>query len=304
MLICRSFDELRSISKPIHWAIGFFDGVHKGHVRVMHSADTPGALRGVITFEQHPLALFNPTQQPLLITPCPEYKAELISTLGGADVLLRLPFNVELASLSPVQFLDSLESACCVAGISVGENWRFGRGGTGDSSLLSREGERRGWRICISPLEQLHGSPVSSRRIRATLAAGHMQDVADLLGHSFAIAGIVEHGQHLARRLGFPTANISIRPHSALPPAGVYAISCLIDNTLHHGIANLGLRPSIVEQRKLPRLEAHFPGFQGDLYRRQLRVCLSRFIRPEQEFNSLEALRRQVFADIASLPLL
>ena len=301
MKIFHSLDEVRFLKQPVHWAIGFFDGVHRGHVRVMHSAATPGALRGVITFQQHPLALLRPDAQPLLITPCAQHKAQLIAELGGADVLLCLPFNEELAKLTPVQFLDALEETCRVAGISVGENWRFGVGGTGNTELLTREGARRGWRICICPLERQQGETVSSQRIRATLTAGNLQLAASLLGHPFTIAGTVEHGQHLARRLGFSTANVPVPPHSALPPAGVYAISARVGDSCLSGIANLGLRPSIAEQRKLPRLEVHFPNWQGDLYGSFLTVQLGRFIRPEQQFPSLDALQNQVLADIASL---
>ncbi len=303
MHIFRSFDELHTLNRPIHWAIGFFDGVHQGHVRVIRSADTPGALRGVMTFEQHPLSLLNPTHQPQLITPCAEYKAELIATLGNADVLLRLPFSADLASLTPVQFLDTLESSCRVVGISVGENWRFGHGGEGDTALLLCEGRRRNWRICICPLEQHSNAPVSSKRIRAALSAGDLSLANSLLGHPFAIAGAVEHGQHLARRLGFPTANIPIPPLSVLPPAGVYAVSARVNGSVLHGIADLGLRPSIAEQIKLPRLETHFPGWQGDLYGLPLRVHLNRFIRSELQFSSQDALQRQVLADIAALNL-
>ncbi len=301
MKIFHSLDEVRILRQPIHWAIGFFDGVHRGHVRVMQSANTPEALRGVITFRQHPLALLRPDDQPLLITPNARHKGQLIAELGGADVLLCLPFDAELAALTPVQFLDALGAVCHIAGISVGENWHFGAGGTGNAELLVREGARRGWRTCICPLEQLSGEPVSSHRIRAALTAGDLQLASSLLGHPFVLAGTVEHGQHLARRLGFPTANIPILPHSILPPAGAYAVSARVGNSLLPGIANLGLRPSIAEQRKLPRLEVHFPDWQGDLYESFLLVQICRFIRPEQQFSSLEALQRQVFADISSL---
>ncbi len=301
MQIFHSFAELHCLERPVHWAIGFFDGVHRGHVRVMHSADTPDALRGVITFARHPLALLRPASQPPLITPRAEYKARLIDELGKADVLLCLPFDARLAALTPEQFLDTLGEACRVAGISVGENWRFGAGGCGNAERLRHEGTQRGWHIRICPLEHHLGAPVSSQRIRAALAGGNISLATALLGHPFVIAGRVEHGQHLARRLGFPTANIPICPHSALPPAGVYAVSASVQNAELNGIANLGLRPSIAEQRKLPRLEVHFPHWQGDLYGCSLAVQLRRFMRPEQQFPSLDALQAQVLADISSL---
>ncbi len=301
MQVFHTFEELRAVKHPIHWAIGFFDGVHTGHVQVMHSAKTPGALRGVLTFAQHPLALLQPSAQPRLLTPTPQHKLRLFDELGGADIVLQLPFTAELAALRPRQFLDILESVCHVVGISVGENWHFGCGGSGDSQFLTTEGSRRGWRVCVCPLATYANLPISSRRIRAALTAGQMAETATMLGHPFSIVGKVEHGQQLARRLGFPTANLPILRHSSLPPAGVYAVSCPHAGTTLHGIANLGLRPTIAEHRKLPRLEVHFPDWHGNIYGVELCVDLHRFLRPEREFVSLNALQQQVFSDIAAL---
>lgn len=301
MRVFHTFAELRAVEQPIHWAIGFFDGVHTGHVRVMHSAASPGALRGVLTFECHPLALLRPSDQPKLLTPNPQHKNKLIERLGGAEVLLRLPFTPELAALSPVQFLDALTSACRVAGISVGANWHFGSGAVGDAQFLVAEGTRRDIHVCICPLADYDGAPISSRRIRAALSAGQLPACSAMLGHPFCIVGTVEYGQQLGRRLGFPTANLSVPPHSALPPAGVYAVSCPLNGAPQLGIANLGLRPTINECRKLPRLEVHFPNWQGDLYGHMLCVEFSYFIRPERKFPSLDALQRQISADVRKL---
>ena len=300
MQIFNSIDELRSLRQPIHWAMGFFDGVHVGHQRVILSADTRGALRGVLTFCTHPLALLRPEQQPPLLTPDAAYKAQLLSTTG-ADVLLCLPFTPEFAAQSPAEFLDALGAACRVAGISVGENWRFGRGGSGTPALLRQEGAARGFRVCACDLAMVGFRPVSSSRIRAALQAGELEEVGAMLGRPFAITGTVEHGQHLARQLGFPTANISGLEHAALPPFGVYQVHCRLGATSLSGIANLGLRPTIDEQQKIPRLEVHFPGWQGDLYGHHLVVELRRFLRPEQPFPGLAALREQIQRDIDSL---
>ncbi len=298
MIICRSFDDLRGITQPIHWAIGCFDGVHCGHRRVIESANTPGALRGVLTFEPHPLAVLRPEIQPDLLTPLLRQKADLMESLCGVDVLLVLPFTPTLASMSPQFFLDSLGCACRIAGVSVGENWHFGHGGAGNPDMLRCEGERRGFRVCVSPLEKDADGVVSSRRVRAVLASGNMDKVECLLGHPFTIAGEVEQGQHLARRLGFPTANLPIPPHAALPPAGVYGVRCCVQGQCLRGIANLGLRPSIAEQRKRPRLEVHFPGWNGDLYGCFLSVQIESFLRPEKKFPTLDALREQIAKDI------
>lgn len=301
MQIRESFDELRDLGRPIHWAMGFFDGVHRGHARVIQSADTPGALRGVLTFAQHPLAVLKPEAQPRLLTPDAAFKAQRIASLG-VDVLLRLPFTPELASTAAADFLERLAAAAPLAGVSVGVNWHFGRGGAGNADLLRQLAARGGFRACISELLQQEGDTICSSRIRELLAAGDLERAGVMLGYPFALVGTVEHGQHLARDLGYPTANITLPPHAALPPFGVYDVSCTLDGQPLHGIANLGLRPTIREQHKVVRLETHLlGGFCGDLYGRRLTVTLRRFLRPEQPFSSLAALREQIARDVAAV---
>ncbi len=302
MLIAHSPEELASClpAAPVHWAMGFFDGVHRGHRLVVESADTPGALRGVLTFASHPLSVLAPERQPHLLTPHAGYKASLLEALG-VDVLLELPFTPTLAAMSPEDFLDWLAAACPagIAGFSVGENWHFGRGGGGNADFLRRRGAERGWRICIQSLLQEGAEPVCSSRIRRALAAGELACATHLLGHPFCVCGVVEQGQKLARKLGFPTANITLPPHAALPPMGVYEVAFSHAGQRLRGIANLGLRPTIDESYKLVRLEVHVVGgWQGNLYGQELGVELRRFIRPERRFESLDALRAQMTADV------
>lgn len=298
MRILRSFDDLRALNRPVHWAMGFFDGVHLGHRRVIESADTPGALRGVLTFEEHPLALLWPEIQPRLLTPDAQQKAELLAALG-VDVLLRLPFTRELAALSPAAFLDRVRESCPMVGISVGSNWRFGRDGAGDTDFVRSYAASHGIRACVQTLLEQGGETVCSSRIRAALAAGKLDEVESMLGRPFSICGEVTHGQHLARTLGFPTANITLSPHAATPPMGVYAIACTLGEQKLHGLANLGLRPTIDESEKPIRLETHFVDWKGDVYGERLEIALLRFIRPELRFASIEALQRQIAADLA-----
>ena len=300
MHVFHSLDELRTLDRPVHWAMGFFDGVHRGHRRVIESADTSGALRGVLTFAEHPLALLWPELQPRLLTPDAEQKTALLRELG-VDVLLQLPFTRALAALSPAEFLDALCAACPVAGVSVGSNWRFGRDGAGDTDFVREYAARRGFLACVQELLAQEGETVCSSRIRSALAAGRLAEVESMLGRPFSICGVVEHGQHLARTLGFPTANITLSPHAATPPFGVYAVRCRVEGEYLHGMANLGLRPTIDETEKPVRLETHFAGWQGDLYGRRLEVELLRFIRQELRFSSIEELQQQIAADLAGV---
>lgn len=295
MRLLRSIAPLADLPLPVHLALGFFDGMHLGHQRVVASADTPGALRGVLTFAEHPLALLAPERQPNLI--CPSARPSLLPG-QGVDVLLRLPFTRKLAATTAEDFLNQLAATGRVCGLSVGRNWRFGRGGAGDTDLLQAWGAAHGIRVVLNELAELGGEVVCSSRIRELLAAGRLDRAAAMLGRPFSIVGCVEHGQHLARTLGFPTANIALPPHSALPPFGVYAVHGLIGGRIRRGIANLGLRPTIDEAHKIVRLETHFTDFSGDLYGQELDIALDRFIRPEQRFPSIEALRAAIAADI------
>lgn len=300
MNILSSLDELHSLHQPVHWAMGFFDGVHRGHRRVIESASTPGALRGVFTFAEHPLALLWPEIQPKLLTPDAEQKAGLMQELG-VDVLLRLPFTRRIAALSPAEFLDGLRAACPIAGISVGNNWRFGRDGAGDTDFVQEYAARHGIRACVQPLLEQDGATVCSSRIRSALAAGRLAECEEMLGRPFSVCGAVEHGQHLARQLGFPTANITLPANAALPPFGVYAVTCRFGGTTLRGMANIGLRPTIDETEKPIRMEAHFVDWNGDLYGKRLEISLTRFIRPELRFDGIESLRQQIALDLTQL---
>lgn len=300
MLILHSIAEPASVNMPVHWAMGFFDGVHRGHRRVIESADTPGALRGVLTFAQHPLAVLAPQRQPKLITPDAGQKRALLAELG-VQVLLELPFTPELAATGPREFLDALRGACRMAGISVGRNWHFGKGGVGNAAFVEAYAAEHGLRACVQDMAELQGERICSSRIRELLQEGNLPLAQEMLGHAFSIHGTVEPGQKLARKLGFPTANMQIHPAAVLPPFGVYEVAASVEGTVVRGIANLGLRPTIDETQKVLRLETHLLGWQGDLYGRPLQVELLRFLRPERKFASVAGLQAQIAADIQML---
>lgn len=301
MKVYHNFSELFECQSPIHWAAGFFDGVHLGHQRVILSADTPGALRGVLTFMPHPLAVIKPELAPLLLTPHAAQKHRYMEQLG-VDVLLELPFTKELASLTANDFLDALCKASQVAGISVGDNWHFGKGGSGNADFLRAEATRRGFRACVNDMLVQGGEIVCSSAIRAHLKAGNVRTATAMLGRPFSVYGLVEHGQKLARQLGFPTANIALPASAALPRPGVYAVSAHLNGTPYKGIANLGYRPTIDEKIKIPRLETHFINYSGpDFYGEKIEVYLHDFIRDEQKFESIQSLKKQIETDIATL---
>lgn len=300
MKILNSIAGLAAVNQPVHWAMGFFDGLHRGHRQVIESAGGAGVLRGVLSFEPHPLAVLAPERQPRLITPLPEQKHALLEALG-VDVLLELPFTRELAAMEAGSFLDMLRGACALAGLSVGRNWRFGRAGAGDAAFVEAYAAAHGLRACVQEMAEHAGERICSSRIRELLTEGNLPLAQEMLGHTFSIQGTVEPGQKLARKLGFPTANMQIHPAAVLPPFGVYEVAASVEGTVVRGIANLGLRPTIDEAQKVLRLETHLLNWQGDLYGRPLQVELLRFLRPERKFASVAELQTQIAADIQML---
>lgn len=292
----RSFAELSALSAPISWAMGFFDGVHRGHVRVIEAAQREGALRGVLTFDQHPLSVLHPAVAPPLIVADSAVKERLLEACG-CEVLLSLSFTKEIATLPAGQFLDYLcASAQCVH-VAVGENWRFGSERGGDTAFLKEEGAKRGFSVSAVPLETSGGEIICSTAVRRYLAEGDFARAIEMLGHPLPLAGNVISGRRLARTWGFPTANTAVNI-GVCPPFGVYAVRVRVRGKYFAGIANFGVRPTVDRAASAPLLEVHLYDFSGDLYSERLEAELLSLLRPEQRFPNLDALRNQIEQDI------
>lgn len=297
MKILRKFEELCTITQPITWALGFFDGMHLGHQAVLTSARSEASLCGMLSFAQHPMSVLCPERAPLLIQPCLSQRIATAQSCG-VDILLLLDFTPELAALSPRAFLESLSRHAPIASICMGDNCHFGHRGKGDADFVRDYARQQGWHCHIAGMSLFHGERICSSRIREALKAGDLALVEAMLGRPFSIAGEVEHGQHLARQLGFATANIALPNSAALPPFGVYAVSSMLDGKCIKGVANLGMRPTIDEAVKVVRLETHFFDWLGDLYRQNLDIQLHHFIRPEQKFQGLDKLKAAIARDV------
>lgn len=293
-------------ARPLHLAIGMFDGVHLGHRRVIGaavaSARTQNGLSGVLTFWPHPSALFRPDNPTRLIQPA-DFRAKLLTDLG-VDVVITEAFTPELAAVPAENFVGWLKQRLPgLAGIYVGDNFRFGRGRSGDVALLQTTARAAGVQVISAPRVQHDGEPVSSTRIRALLEAGAIAAANSLLGYSYFAEGIVTPGKRLGRTLGFPTLNIPWSPELR-PRLGVYAVTATGAKSTGalRGVANYGLRPT-VEQSTAPRLEVHLlgecPFGTGDAVRVEWRS----FLRPERKFANVEALRIQIGEDRAAATL-
>ncbi|MBD3678006.1 MAG: bifunctional riboflavin kinase/FAD synthetase [Rhodobacteraceae bacterium] len=284
-------------------AIGNFDGVHRGHIKVLDlardAAVRAGAPLGVITFEPHPREFFAPDAPPFRLTNA-ETKANRLAKLG-VDVLYQLPFNGDLASLTPEQFArEVLAEGLGVRHVVVGADFHFGKGRAGSVDDLRAFGAELGFDVIIADLLETGGEEVSSTNIRTALSEGRPADAARMLGHWHRIDGEVLDGDKRGRDFGYPTANMSIT--GLHPPRfGVYAVKADVLTGPHtgsyDGAASMGVRPMF--GGNVPNLETFLFDFDGDLYGAHMSVALVDYLRPEAKFGSIEELIAQMDADCA-----
>ncbi len=284
-------------------AIGNFDGVHLGHRAVINL--TAGIARasnvplGVMTFEPHPREFFARDAPPFRLMSA-EAKAHRLEK-EGVERLYELNFNAGLAGLSPEDFAGRvIHEGLGLTHVVVGSDFCFGKGRAGNAADLERYGAEMGFGVTISPLLETGGIEVSSTRIREALTDGRPEDAAAMLGHLHRIEGVVVRGDQRGRELGYPTANMSIAGLHP-PKFGVYAVRVAVLTGAHAGtytgVASMGVRPMFGENT--PNLETFIFDFTGDLYGAEISVALVEYLRPEEKFDSLEALIIQMDADSA-----
>jgi riboflavin kinase / FMN adenylyltransferase len=300
--VLHSIADLAKLPGPICLAIGVFDGLHLGHRAVLEQAvQSAKAAEGtavVVTFDPHPASVLRPMQAPALLTPTP-HKLKLLAGLGVTHTLVQR-FDQRFAGILPADFILQLTTACRpLKQICVGEDWSFGKGRSGDLKLLQLLGHTLRFEAVGVPAIVVKGEVVSSTAIRAALAAGELEHVQQLLGRPYSILGAVQAGRQLGRTIQFPTANISPRRYQ-LPPNGVYVVTVEHAGHIFGGIANLGVRPTIEANATERILEVHLFDFEGDLVGAELEVSLHHYLRPEQKFDSLEALKAQIAQDAAT----
>lgn len=332
--------SLETIRTPTYIALGNFDGIHRGHRKVMEpilglrsevanakcQADLERQLVGVVhqgfsavssadasaiidvngdrttspqisvvTFSPHPRAFFSGQPQQLL-TPLDE-KAEWLAALG-IDQLVLLPFDQELANLTPPAFVEEILVGHLQAQfISVGQDFCFGRQRSGTSQDLRAIAAQFGIPTHIVSLQYDEGERISSSAIRQALQDGHPEYAAQLLGRPYSLIGEVVTGQQLGRTIGFPTANLRVPSDKFLPRQGVYGVWVHLAEVAEPllGVMNLGQRPTVDGTRQT--IEVHVLNWAGDLYGQRLRVDLAMFIRPEQRFTGIDALKAQIHQD-------
>ena len=290
-------------ARPPRWsqpvlALGNFDGVHRGHRKILERVCRVAGERGgtsvVMTFDPHPPRVVRPDKAPpLLMTK--EQKLEAIADAGvqGAAIVR---FTPELSRLDPETFVRSvLVDWLHVSEVWVGANFLFGHDRAGNFSLLRVLGGRYGFKAeKIDPV-RYKDFVVSSTRVRRLVSEGRVDEAGALLGHQYAIDGIVMRGDERGRTLGFPTANLCTE-NELLPPHGVYATTARVGSIVHPSVTNVGTRPT-VDRSGRTVVETHIFDLDRDLYGQPLRVGFVQRLRDERAFESLDALRAQIDAD-------
>ena len=300
----RIFHDYRAVpadAKGASAAIGNFDGVHLGHRAVIDLARgaAMGAPLGIVTFAPHPREFFAPDAPPFRLM-SPGARANRLAKIG-VDILFELPFDAEMAALTPRDFARQvIAKGLGLSHLVVGTDFRFGKGREGTSEMLRGFGAEMGFGVTIAAPVGENGDRISSTLIRQALGEGRPRDAARMLGHWHRIEGTIISGHKRGRNLGYPTANMAIT--GLHPPRfGVYAVLVDVLTGPHagqyHGAASLGTRPMF--DGEVANLETFIFDFSGDLYGADLSVGLVEFLRPEATFDSLDAFIAQMDADCA-----
>lgn len=295
------FEQLAELEGELHLAIGVFDGVHLGHKAVIESAvfsaQRSGGISGVLTFDPHPSRLFRP-EEPTLQMMTIEAKTEMLHRVG-VDVVVRKNFDRDFASIPAVEFLAQLKDALpSLKSIYVGENFRFGKKRAGSVDTLIEFGKMLGLGVFSVDRIKHNGDPISSTRIRQELVQGEVEAANDLLGYNYFSIATVVGGAKLGRQLGFPTLNLPWDPECR-PKFGVYQVRFRSPgkSDWQYGVANYGVKPTVEAVAQTPALEVHALDAcelgEGDV----IEAEWLRFIRSEQKFDSVEALKAQIAKD-------
>jgi riboflavin kinase/FMN adenylyltransferase len=284
--------------------IGVFDGVHAGHryllEKLQQRAVEKNLLSGVVTFTPHPQSVLHPHNQLPWLSNL-EDRIRAFQELG-VNIVAVLTFTPEVAQLSARDFIALLKKHLRMQGIMVGPDFALGRGGEGNITLLHALGREMKFSVEVIPPYTINDEVVSSTLIRQALIQGDVRRVERLMGHYFYLRGKVITSDKRGRVLGFPTANLDIKPQQALPDNGIYATITQVDGKRFPSATNIGTRPTFGEGEKT--VETHLLNYKCDLYGKEIRVEFVQKLRGEKRFASSEELKIQIEKDVRKVEAL
>ena len=302
MDIIRRYKTLLGSFRGAVVAIGNFDGVHLGHRGVIDCAAELARAKSVplavLTFEPHPITVLRPETSPRRLSPF-RVKVRRLRECG-VEILYMLPFSSDFSKKTPENFIrEVLVDGLGVQHVVVGHDYQFGKGRAGDSRFLVQAGEALGFGVTEVSAIGSAGGLYSSTRVRSYLRRGEPHLAAAILGHMWEVEARVVRGDARGRKLGYPTANIEFRDH-VIPGYGIYAVWCGViineKTEWYAAVANVGIRPMF--ELAAPILEVHLMDYDSDLYGKYLRVAFVSWIRPEEKFESLDSLIKQMNEDV------
>lgn len=284
---------------PRSWlTIGSYDGVHRGHARVLslltRRARATGAAPVVLTFDPHPRCVLTPDSCPPSLTTVDE-KAEVLEALG-VEHLIVLEFTRKTSELTATEFIEMITARVPLRGMVIGYDFSFGHQRRGNREFLANYGDRHGFELEVVQAHSRGGEVISSTRIRGLLLEGRIAPANQLLGREYSLSTFIEHGTETGSRIGYPTANFAITPNKLVPRTGVYAVWVDVDGMPYQGAMNIGYRPTFGENRLT--VEAFLLDFSGNLYGRRLRARFVQRVRDERRFESVDALVGQIGRDV------
>lgn len=295
--LAQAFSE-RESGRGSALTIGVFDGVHRGHQRliakVMQEASDKGCAAGVVTFRNHPDSVFNPDFKPRYITALDE-RIRLIERLG-VDFVVPVTFDRAVAGIRARDFAAMLTRRLGMRALVAGPDFAMGYKREGDVDALAAIGAEMGFSVSVVDLLSEGDAAVRSTNIRRALAAGDVSGVAKQLGRNYAMSGVVVSGEKRGRTLGFPTANLEVGGDMAIPANGIYATRAFVDGECHMAATSIGTRPTF--DGKGRTIEAFLLGFDNILYNKELRLEFVSRLRDELKFDSVEALLEQMALDV------
>ncbi|MDD4548276.1 MAG: bifunctional riboflavin kinase/FAD synthetase [Syntrophomonadaceae bacterium] len=299
MEIVKEINNFKPSNRPLYLALGNFDGVHKGHKKIItelvEKAKKNGAIAAALIFDPHPAKVLNPDKAPKLLVNS-ERKAELLKELG-LDILIYHTFNKDISKCSPEDFvkkilLDNLK----VKEVFVGFNYSFGYKGAGNPALLEELGDKFNYKVNIIPPVKVNGEIASSSLVRQALDAGEVEKAFSMLGYYPMLEGIVIEGEHRGATIGFPTANLGVNPDFNIPAKGVYAAKAQLEDEFFNCVVNIGTKPTFHKDYPIS-IESHFLNFTRDIYSKSVKLYFIQKLRNQKRFESIEELTDQIKLD-------
>ena len=288
-----------SINSPTILTLGTFDGVHKGHQKILKKLKSEAkkdCLKSVVlTFFPHPRTVLNPDFSLKLINTIEERSSLLEKS--GIDILITHPFDKNFSELSPNEFVKNiLVEKLNIKKILIGYDHRFGKDRTAGIEDLKRFGLKYGFQVIEISVEEQNKVSISSTKIRNSIAKGNIIKAESYLGYDFSLKGIVIKGNAIGRTLGFPTANLNIKEdYKLIPKKGVYLISTQLDNKIVYGMMNIGVKPTLELEKE--SIEVNLFDWNKNLYGKEIKVSVINYVRNEKKFDSLNDLKKQIKLD-------